>query len=316
MIVGLEYSEHHNDLKSIDIDRINHSRHSWIDVIQPTDKEKEVLAEKLNIPKEELERCLDPQENPSISDIEDYLKIIFQTPSMNGKSVETGSFCILLSHSKIITLRSERYQAIDSFHTEGHELLKAYLKSDPSFLLLKLLEHIVRQYNTLFNDVSEAIDKLESRVVQKPSKTTLNDILRVKKTLIYFQKSVHGNRDVLSGLEKMNSSHPKLKHWKNFRYLYQDVNQLYETISLHRDIMTGTIDIYTSAVSNNLNVIIKKMTAFGGLILVPTLITGIYGMNFEHMPEIMWTWGYAFALGLMVASVIVMTIYFKKNDWF
>ena len=97
--------------------------------------------------------------------------------------------------------------------------------------------------------------------------------------------------------------------------MYDDITQLIDMETTYRDILTGTLDIYMSAVSNNMNVVVKKMTAYGSLILVPTLISGIYGMNFRHMPELGWGYGYYLALLMMLISVVILYYYFDKNDW-
>ena len=100
-----------------------------------------------------------------------------------------------------------------------------------------------------------------------------------------------------------------------FRDLHYDVTELIEMETTYRDILSGTLEIYVSTISNNLNEVMKKLTVYGSYILVPTLIAGIYGMNFQHMPEIPWIWGYPFALGLMVFTVILMHSGFKRMGW-
>ena len=78
----------------------------------------------------------------------------------------------------------------------------------------------------------------------------------------------------------------------------------------------GTLDANLSVTSNNLNVVVKRLTAFTVILMIPTLIAGIYGMNFAHMPELAWPFGYAFALGLMATSMISAYVYFRRHDWF
>ena len=88
-------------------------------------------------------------------------------------------------------------------------------------------------------------------------------------------------------------------------------------IATYRDILTGTLDIHLTSVSNNLNDIMKRLTVITAFVIIPTLISGIYGMNFKHMPEIhKWgVYGYPFALSLMVLSIVFMYIYFKRKQW-
>jgi magnesium transporter len=101
--------------------------------------------------------------------------------------------------------------------------------------------------------------------------------------------------------------------------LYDDVTQLIDTEATYRDILTGTLDIYLSSVSNNLNQVMKTLTIVASFVLIPTLISGIYGMNFQFMPEIHTElgkkFGYYFALGLMAFSVIFTYLFFRKKGW-
>ena len=80
--------------------------------------------------------------------------------------------------------------------------------------------------------------------------------------------------------------------------------------------LAATLDANLSVTSNNLNVVVKRLTAFTVILMIPTLIAGIYGMNFRHMPELLWPWGYGFALALMAVSMILAYVYFRRHDWF
>ena len=102
--------------------------------------------------------------------------------------------------------------------------------------------------------------------------------------------------------------------------MYNDVTQLIDTEGTYRDILTGTLDVYLSSVSNNLGQVMKTLTVISAFVLIPTLITGIYGMNFSkasqyNMPELYWQYGYFFALGLMLISMIVAFVFFKRKGW-
>ena len=91
--------------------------------------------------------------------------------------------------------------------------------------------------------------------------------------------------------------------------------QLIDMISTERDILSNTVDLYMTAVSNNLAVTVNKLTACGSLILIPTFIASVYGMNFKDIPELIWSHGYFYALGLMLASVIALYVYFKRKRY-
>jgi magnesium transporter len=100
------------------------------------------------------------------------------------------------------------------------------------------------------------------------------------------------------------------------RDVYEDLIHLLDTEEILRENLSSNISIHLNAVSNNLNEIMKMLTAVASFVMVPTLIAGIYGMNFKFFPEINQIWGYPFALGLMGLSVVIMYSYFRKRGWF
>ena len=89
-----------------------------------------------------------------------------------------------------------------------------------------------------------------------------------------------------------------------------------DQIDMQREMLAATLDANLSVTSNNLNVVVKRLTAFTVILMIPTLIAGIYGMNFRHMPELFWPWGYGFALALMGISMVLAYVYFRRHDWF
>jgi magnesium transporter len=101
-----------------------------------------------------------------------------------------------------------------------------------------------------------------------------------------------------------------------YQDLYDHLVRVLDSVDLYRDLVAAVLDANLAVQSNSLNVIVKRLTAFTVLLMVPTLLAGIYGMNFDFMPELRWPWGYPAALGLMAASVIGLGIYFRSRDWF
>jgi magnesium transporter len=171
-------------------------------------------------------------------------------------------------------------------------------------------------YFSILDHVEKDIDKLENIVFHNPEKKIVKKIFSLKKTLIFFHKALSANREVLFNIENELTEKIPTSQIKNFRYVYQDTTQLIDMVATYRDILTGALDIYLSSMSHNLNKIMKKMAAFGSLVLVPTFITGLYGMNFKFMPEIGWEKGYLFAWLLIISSILFLYNYFRKNEWF
>ncbi|NQU98859.1 magnesium/cobalt transporter CorA [Candidatus Woesearchaeota archaeon] len=316
MLRILQYDSHHHNISEISLDQMDFHKLKWIDCYNLTREEKKQIKDIVKIPKNEFDRCVDEDERPNTTELEHFSMLIFKCPFKEKKHSSTTSLGILLSERLVVTFRNEELEGIEKIWNLDYESKKKVFKKGSSFLIYELLESIMDDYFTILDDVEKEIDIIENNVFHNPDKKTVMNIFSMKKTLIYFHKSLSANREVLSSIDKEFAQKIHQSHIKSFRYVYDDTIQLIDMVATYRDILTGSLDIYLSSVSNTLNTNMKKMTAFGSLVLVPTLITGLYGMNFRFMPEISWKYGYLFAWGLIIASMIFLTIYFKKKDWF
>ena len=100
-----------------------------------------------------------------------------------------------------------------------------------------------------------------------------------------------------------------------FQDVYDHVVRITDAIDIYQDLLTSALDTYLSMISNNLNQVMKTLTSLTVIIMAPSLIAGIYGMNFEHMPELHWPFGYAYALGAMVVTALLLFVYFRRKGW-
>jgi len=303
-------------LYEVSIHELEFEKYKWIDVSNPTEEELKILTETISINLQDVERCLDEQERPCVEDLDKFTLLIFKSPLRNPKSVTTTSISFLISDKLLVTFRSHDAEGIQKISTLDKEKMKVLFQKGMSYVTYQILEKIMDDYFSILDFIQERISKLENQVFTDPAPDIVKEIFALRKTLIYFHKSLSANRDVMGKLREELSNHVDEKNIKLFRYVSDDIVQLIDVVATYRDILTGALEIYLSSISNNMNIVMKKMAAFASLILVPTLIAGVYGMNFIHMPELYWTHGYYFAIGLMLVSVLLLTIYFKKNDWF
>ncbi len=294
----------------------------WADCTAPSEEELKEISENTNITMDELNEALDQEERPKVSDLENYSLIIVRTPWNENGEISTLPIAIFVSKTKnnVITLTLQETRAIKRIK----ELLKInkveLYEKGVGFFTYTLIDEILSEYFTIIDRIEETIDEIEEEVVQKPGKKTIENIFAIKKTLIFFHRALTANREVISSIEKEYITQIDKKNIKRFRNLYNDAIQLIDTETTYRDILTGTLDIYLSSISNNLNQVVKTLTVITSFILMPTLIAGIYGMNFDtsshfNMPELLWKYGYFFALGLMVLSMLFMYWFFRRKGW-
>jgi len=297
-------------VKSGSLNDLGSSSRCWADCINPTKKELKDISEEAKIPLNELKNVLDGEKRPKVSDLENYSLIIVRAPSIERDEISTTPLSIL---NNIITITLKKVTALDKINQlVAAKKIDLYEKGI-SFFTYRIIDEVLDTYFLIFDTLEDKIDVIEDKVIEKPDKTTVKSIFIIKKTLIYFHKALTANREVISAIEKEYVANIDKKNIKRFRALYNDVTQLIDTGG-------GTLDVYLSSVSNNLGHVMKTLTLISAFVLIPTLISGIYGMNFNNastynMPELYWQYGYFFALGLMLFSMITTFIFFRKKGW-
>jgi len=294
----------------------------WAECINPSEKELKDISEKAKININELKNVLDEEERPKVSDLQNYSLIIVRAPLVEHDEIQTTPVSIFISKNKnnVITITLTEISSIEKLKQRVTSKKIDLYDKGISFFTYRLLDEILNTYFSILDNVEEKIDMIEDSVIENPDNVTVKNIFSVKKTLIFFHKALTANREVIASIEKEYVTDIDKKNVKRFRALYNDITQLIDTEGTYREILTGTLDIYLTSVSNNLNQVMKTLTIIASFVLVPTLISGIYGMNFSlnspyNMPELAWKYGYIFSLGLMLFSVIVTYAYFKKKGW-
>ncbi|MCB9362710.1 magnesium transporter CorA family protein [Candidatus Woesearchaeota archaeon] len=295
-------------------DLSNQETVTFVDCLHPTSKEIDLIAVSAGIPKEEILEATDPDERPRVLDTETYSLIIYRTPTMDHHRLKTTPIAVFFNHAFVICIRHAENETFDRFSNFGIEQ-KQKLMQNSSCLTYWLIDDIQNNFFTYMDRLEDQIDHLESKIYKYSNENVVKEIFDFKKILIYFHKALTANREVINSIEKEYLKFVGRKEIKRFRNTYNDVVELLDMESMYRDILTGAMDMHLTTISNNLNVVIKKMTAMGSFILIPTLISGVYGMNFIYLPETHWQFGYPFALFLMGISVVLLYIFFKKKTW-
>jgi magnesium transporter len=183
------------------------------------------------------------------------------------------------------------------------------------YLAYSLIDAIVDNYFSILEGVGERIEDIEEEVVTNPQKGTVHSIHELKREMIFLRKAVWPLREVISTLQRGDSPLIKNTTAVYLRDVYDHTIQVIDTIETSRDMLSGMLDIYLSSISNRMNEIMKFLTIIGTIFIPLTFIVGIYGMNFESMPELKWRYGYFAVMAFMFAIGIVMLFYFKKKRW-
>ncbi len=184
-------------------------------------------------------------------------------------------------------------------------------------LLYTILDSVVDGYFPVLDRLSERIDGLEDRIIAgHQDRETLRVVLRIKRELLELRRILAPMRDVANAfLRRDNASidDPSLPYYAD---LYDHLVRILDQLDLLRDLVAAALDANLSVTSNNLNAVMKRLTAVTVILILPTIVSGIYGMNFRHMPELGWPLGYPLAIGIMAVVMVAAYLYFKAHDWF
>jgi magnesium transporter len=185
------------------------------------------------------------------------------------------------------------------------------------YLLYILLDEVVDGYFDAIEVYQDRVEELEDQVFGTDAATDTHErIFQFRKELSKFRRSVAPLRDVLDVMQRRTIDVVTAGLEPYFRDVYDHVLRATDFVDGLRDILASALEANLTVASNRLNEVMKELTAWAAIILLPTLIAGIYGMNFNHMPELGWLFGYPFAIGLMLLSAGVLYVMFKRRDWF
>lgn len=171
-------------------------------------------------------------------------------------------------------------------------------------------------YFPILDDMAERMDALEDQVLAgDDGRKSLREILAIKRQLLELRRVLGPMRDTANALLRRDLDLVDAAVEPYFQDLYDHLVRILDQLDLYRDLLASVLDARLTVTSNSLNAIMKRLTAFTVILMVPTLIAGIYGMNFVHMPELEWPLGYPLALGLMVLAIIGAISWFRRRDW-
>lgn len=288
----------------------------WVDLEAPDEFESESLVELFNFHPLAVEDCINDSSEPKIDDYEDYLFLVVHAASFDsGNGLNTIELDIFVSKNYVVTFHKEAIPSI----AQIKELVirkPALMCEGTDMLVHAILDRLVDRYLPVLTEHDRRIDEIEDQVFEETSETILQKILKVQKDILLLKRIMGPQRDTMSHLSRTVQSFVRPKNLIYFRDIYDHLFQFYQMAEEMDGLLKGIIQIYFSHASNQLNQAIKTMTVLATIALPSIVIASIYGMNFRHMPELAWPYGYYFSLGLMAASSAVLLIWMKVKKWF
>jgi len=265
-----------------------------------------------------LEDILNTHQRPKFEEYDDHLYIVLKALLSEGEKFKVAyeQVSLLVLKNFVFVFKEKQDELFKSVQQRIKTSKGRFRSLGADYLTYVLLDTIVDQNFILLDSLDDAITTIEdSLLTSEPARDTLHTIQMLKREIISVRKTVSPIRELLAGMLRSES---ELINEKTHIYL-RDVSdhaiRVIESVESYRDILTGLLDIYISSVSNKMNEIMKVLTVFAAIFIPLTFIAGIYGMNFEYMPELHWKWAYPALWAIFILIPIVLLVYFKKKQW-
>lgn len=264
-----------------------------------------------------LEDILNTDQRPKMEDYGEYLYVVLRDLDYSDESneIETEQISLIVGSNFVFSFQEREGDAFDPIRDRIRNNKGRIRKMGADYLAYALLDSIVDNYFIILEKLGERIEWLEEKLVAHPTDETLQSLHHLKRELLFLRKGVWPLREVISGLERVESSLINEPTRLYLRDVYDHTIQAIDTIETYRDMVSGMLDIYLSSVSNRLNSVMKVLTIIATIFMPLTFLAGIYGMNFKYMPELEWRWSYPLVWLIMVGIGVSMLVYFKKKKW-
>lgn len=299
---------------------------SWVDVSGLGSEDiLQQLGQVFNLHPLVLEDIVNVPQRPKVEDYQDQLLIITQMVILN----ENGDgFCLeqvslVLGKHYLLTVQEESLR--DTFEPVRDRIRneKGIIRQrGADYLAYALWDTIIDGYFLALEAFGERLEDLEDEVVGKPTKQTLNKIYQIRRELLALRRAIWPQRDAINTLIRDECSLMSADVRIYMRDCYDHVIQIIDTVETYRELASGLMDVYLSAVSNRMNEVMKFLTVISTIFIPLTFLAGIYGMNFNpeasplNMPELNWYWGYPLFWGLTIAIASLLVYFFWQRGWF
>ena len=283
---------------------------AWFDVADPASPELDDLAHRFNLHELQIEDCRHRPQRPKTEEHDHYIFTVLKHMHNNGE-LEFDDIDIFIGPDFLITVRSGDSGIFETVRARAEQ--EQVDRLDRLFYMI--VDHIVDGYQPVLDKLADNISDIEDVVLDRPDPDTLAEIFSLKRKLVEFRRVAAGMREVVNTLTRREKGILGDDLDVYFRDIYDHIVRTVELIETYRDLLSGALDIYLSAVANRTNEVMKVLTIWGTVALPLVIITGFFGMNLK-LPWENSVHGTVFAVVLMAVSTIAVLVYFKTKRWF
>jgi magnesium transporter len=289
----------------------------WLDIYDPDESDIALLRDEFQFHPLAIEDATRDIQRPKVDIHQNFYLIVFYTARFtpNAEHIEIQELDLFVGRNFIVSVH-------DGKMTQVRETIKRWrstenpLENKVGALLYALLDTVVDDYFPLIDELADRVDQLEDQIFLNFNNNAIETIFGLKKDLLMLRRVLAPQRDILNTLMRRDIPVFGPGDQIYLQDVYDHIIRVTDSIDTYRDLLSSALDSFLSLQSNKLNQIVKVLTITSIMLMSSSLVAGIYGMNFDLMPELRWTYGYPFALGLMLVISTGLYFFFKRMKWF
>ncbi|WKN33153.1 magnesium/cobalt transporter CorA [Porifericola rhodea] len=300
------------------VEEINPEKHNWINISALHNAQLvQQLGDHFKLHLLVMEDIMNTVLSPQFEDYEDYLFLTLKMLKVNPdtKLIEQEHVSFILGDHYLISFQETKHDVFEPVRQRLEAQKGRIRRRKIDYLLYALIDVIVDNYYTITEEINDHMNALEDELIHEPKHDVVERITHQKRQIIELRKIVYPLREAL---RKLKNEEELIQHntMRYFDDVYSHIDHVIGTMESQREVLTGFMDLYMSTISNRMNNVMKTLTIIATIFIPLTFVAGIYGMNFDHMPELHYKWGYHISLGVMSVLGIGMYIYMRSRKWF
>jgi magnesium transporter len=287
----------------------------WVALKDPDPDEVKKMAEEFDLHPLAVEDAMKGHQRPKVEEYGDSLFAVLQVIELHGDDIHVGEVDIFVGRNYILSIRQRTEIGFTSVRARAeHE--PELLRHGSGFVFYALMDNIVDRYFPVVDALEVELEKIEERIFSgEPARAIIKDLYSLKHKGMVVRHAVEPLIEAVHKLYGGRVPQVCVGTQEYFRDVYDHLLRVSQQLDGLRDMVITAMQVNLSMISLSENEVTKRLAAYAALVAVPTMVAGIYGMNFKNMPELSWEWGYPMAVGIMVAIDAYLWFKFRRTGW-
>ncbi len=289
----------------------------WVDLEAPTDEERAVLRDVFDFHPVTIDICAEVTAHPLVHAYDNYLFLVLHAVDFRKRDhlVRTLEVDIYWGENLVVTHHRDPIRTLTEVRAHCENQATTLMSRTTEFFVFTLVDRIIDNFGPSLQRIDEGIEACERAAFRDPRDAVLQEILSLKRSAVHLARIASAQRDVAGRLMRGEFDLVTQEGLAYWRSAYEHLFRMAQAVDAQRDLVNAARDTYLSVLSNRMNEVMKVLTIIATIFIPITFVAGIYGMNFEWMPELRAPWGYPAALGVMAAVAGGMLVYFRRKKW-